>query len=244
MKHPKHAANSYYAQTYKAIAILICAIALTVVALLPAFNFTATADEAATSQETAEWQKADYEAASKYYEELHKKESDASTYLDEFNKKYGNVATDDEKLRAAQLCALMRATASCAMWDADKKEFDELKSSIDQRIASQRSYSSYSGGGNYAMPSGDGILSYSNGSNKFQGHRETWYSMKEPGQTQTAWPIPGKHVGDDGIVRDKDGYICVASKHDGQGTIIETSLGTGKVYDKCGTGAIDIYTNW
>ena len=41
------------------------------------------------------------------------------------------------------------------------------------------------------------------------------------------------------------GYICVASSDYSKGTVVETSLGTGKVYDcGCASGTIDIYTNW
>ena len=57
--------------------------------------------------------------------------------------------------------------------------------------------------------------------------------------------IPGRHVDSRGLVCDGDGYICVASSDYKKGTIVETSLGTGKVYDSgCASGTIDIYTNW
>ena len=45
--------------------------------------------------------------------------------------------------------------------------------------------------------------------------------------------------------RDKDDYICVASDDYEEGTLVNTSLGMGKVYDTgSGKGNIDIYTNW
>lgn len=88
-------------------------------------------------------------------------------------------------------------------------------------------------------------LTRSNGSIRFNGHRETWYSIHEPGQTVTAWEIPGKHIADDGTIRDEDGYICVASSDHRRHMIILTSVGPGKVYDcGCSHGTIDIYTNW
>ncbi len=110
-----------------------------------------------------------------------------------------------------------------------------------QSSASSSSSSSSSSSG-YNMPSGSGVLTWSGGINYFNGHMETWYTMRE-------WKgdlgIPGMYIGSDGIVRDCDNYICVASDDDPKGTIIETSLGTGKVYD-CGPGhgIIDIYTDW
>lgn len=77
----------------------------------------------------------------------------------------------------------------------------------------------------------------------YNGHRETWYSQKVlPGG---GLKIPGRHVDSRGLVCDGNGYICVASSDLVKGTIVETSLGTGKVYDSgCASGTIDIYTDW
>ena len=87
------------------------------------------------------------------------------------------------------------------------------------------------------------VLTKSKGVNYFNGHKETWYSQKVlPGKGLN---IPGRHVAADGTIRDKDNYICVASSDYKKGTIVETSLGTGKVYDcGCKSGIIDIYTDW
>lgn len=79
----------------------------------------------------------------------------------------------------------------------------------------------------------------------FNGHKETYYSERVlPG---TGLNIPGRHVADDGTVRDGDGYICVAANQQymQKGTILITSLGPAKVYDTgCAEGIIDIYVNW
>lgn len=87
-----------------------------------------------------------------------------------------------------------------------------------------------------------GVLTKSKGVNYFNGHRETWYSQKVlPGK---GLKIPGRHVDNRGLVCDGNGYICVASSDYPKGTIVETSLGTGKVYDSgCASGTIDIYCN-
>lgn len=86
-------------------------------------------------------------------------------------------------------------------------------------------------------------LTRSKGVVYYNGHRETWYSQKVlPGG---GLKIPGRHVNSRGLVCDGDGYICVASSDLVKGTIVETSLGTGKVYDSgCAKNTIDIYTNW
>ena len=91
----------------------------------------------------------------------------------------------------------------------------------------------------------DDHLTRSNGVVYFMGHRETWYSTNEASGKATAWEIPGKHVADDGTIRDEDGYICVASSDLPFYSIVMTSVGPGKVYDcGCSSGTIDVYTTW
>ena len=79
----------------------------------------------------------------------------------------------------------------------------------------------------------------------YNGHRETYYSQRVlPGYGLS---IPGRHVADDGTIRDGDGYICVAANtsYMSKGTTLMTSLGPAKVYDcGCAYGTIDIYVNW
>ena len=79
----------------------------------------------------------------------------------------------------------------------------------------------------------------------YNGHKETYYSQRVlPGDGLN---IPGRHVAGDGTIRDGEGYICVAAdpSYLPYGSLIETSLGAGKVYDSgCDYGTIDIYTDW
>jgi len=95
----------------------------------------------------------------------------------------------------------------------------------------------------YTYSNSSGVLTASKGVNYYNGYKETYYSQKVlPGGGLN---IPGRHVAEDGTVRDIDGYICVASSDLEYGSVVETSLGTGKVYDSgCDSGVIDIYTNW
>lgn len=87
------------------------------------------------------------------------------------------------------------------------------------------------------------VLTKAKGVNYYNGHKETWYSERVlPGG---GLKIPGRHSDDAGLVRDGDGYICVASSDYTNGKVVKTSLGMGKVYDcGCESGVIDIYTNW
>ena len=75
------------------------------------------------------------------------------------------------------------------------------------------------------------------------GWRYTWYSQNE--LAGGGLSIPGRHVGNAGLIMDKDNYVCLASDSHGRGRILSTPYGLGKVYD-CGPGygTIDVYTNW
>ena len=96
----------------------------------------------------------------------------------------------------------------------------------------QQDYSGYSNGSG---------LTKSGGVNYHEGRKETWYSSNALYHKDTAnWT-----AGSDGVYRDKDGFVVVAASDRAQGSTIETSFGTGKVYDSgCANGVTDIYTNW
>lgn len=98
-----------------------------------------------------------------------------------------------------------------------------------------------SGSGGYVIPPGG--LTPSKGRIWYNGHTETYYSQKVlPGG---GFAIPGRHIASDGTIRDADGYIVLASDDYPRGTVVETSLGAGKVYDTgSGSGNIDLYTDW
>ena len=91
----------------------------------------------------------------------------------------------------------------------------------------------------------DNRLSQSKGALYYNGHKETYYSEKVlPGDSLN---IPGRHVADDGTIRDGDGFICVAADpgYYPKGATLITSLGPAKVYDTgCSYGIIDLYVSW
>lgn len=89
-----------------------------------------------------------------------------------------------------------------------------------------------------------GVLTRSGGVNYYNGRKETWYSQRVlPGGGLN---IPGRHVeSSDGTIRDENDYICVAASDLPYGTVVQTSLGLGKVYDSgCDAGVTDIYVDW
>lgn len=123
-----------------------------------------------------------------------------------------------------------------------KKTYDEM--TFEERTTALNNGTlelKYSGLYTYASTR----LSKNKGAIYFNGHKETYYSQNVlPG---TSLRIPGRHVADDGTVRDADGYICVAANtaYMSRGAILITSLGPAKVYDSgCAVGVIDIYVNW
>lgn len=79
----------------------------------------------------------------------------------------------------------------------------------------------------------------------FNGHKETYYSEHVlPGG---GLDIPGRHVADDGTIRDENGYICVAADPEflEYGATVLTTLGPAKVYDcGCDYGTVDVYVSW
>ena len=91
----------------------------------------------------------------------------------------------------------------------------------------------------------NGGLTKRRGTIYYNGHKETYYSEKVlPGN---GLRIPGRHVADDGTIRDENGFICVAADPGflARGTILITSLGPAKVYDSgCAYGTVDIYVSW
>ncbi len=178
-----------------------------------------------------------------------KMEKELADQKEELNAKAASTSTD--------LAALTDKIAGLRAEEAAKQAEEAKKAAQAEQVSSSSSStgtgSSHSGGtgsssgsssgGGYDYPSGGGVLTPDKGVVYFNGHRETYYSQKVlPGHGLN---IPGRHVASDGTIRDKDGYICVASSDYPKGTIVETSLGTGKVYDTgCAPGTIDIYTDW
>ena len=132
-------------------------------------------------------------------------------------------------------------------YDPDKIQaiVDKKMAKVTPTVTAQPEYYESNNNDNVNYDYSSGVLNPYVGVVFFNGHKETYYSQKVlPGGGLN---IPGRHVAEDGTIRDGDGYICVAAdpSYLPYGAIVETSLGTGKVYDSgCDYGTIDIYTNW
>lgn len=153
-----------------------------------------------------------------------------------------DLATVNAQLEAAR--AAQKKQEEEAQRKADEQLAKKAQEETKQASASAGSNTSAgnnSGSGGYVIPSGG--LTPSKGRIWYNGHTETYYSQKVlPGR---GLAIPGRHIASDGTIRDADGYIVLASDDYPRGTVVETSLGAGKVYDTgSGSGNIDLYTDW
>lgn len=185
--------------------------------------------------------------------ELTAKAEETSTDLAMFKQQL-TALREEEARKAAEKAAAEKAAAEKA--EVEKAEAEKAESSTGTTTkpsgetttkpsggTTTNGSSTETSGGVFNYPTSGGVLTPEKGVVYFNGHRETYYSQKVlPGGGLN---IPGRHVASDGTIRDKDGYICVASSDLAWGTLVETSLGMGKVYDSgCASGTIDIYTNW
>ncbi len=184
--------------------------------------------------------------------DLETKQSDLEEQLDGLQGEYDTALAEEEaaRIEAERIAAEEEAARLAAEEEARIAEEEGEKAEIEEEATHTDGDGSSEGNqpveeatsDSYDMPSDPNALTWSKGINNFNGHTETWYTKRE---WKGELGIPGMYIGTDGIIRDCDNYICVASDDYPRGTVIETSLGTGKVYDSgSGHGNIDIYTDW
>lgn len=173
-----------------------------------------------------------------YYDDLAAKKEEAAGLGDDIVAAYSSIITDDERMQVYNHANRMETATTIRGYEKDEEALNELIAELNKR----KPVIPY-GGGSYYSEGGSGVLTRSGGVNWFNGRRETWYSQRVlPGGGLS---IPGRHVYSDGTIRDADGYICVAASDLPYGSIVETSLGTGKVYDTgCAAGTTDVYVDW
>ena len=157
---------------------------------------------------------------------LDKAEQDKASSNKEVSELKNKVASLEKKL-SFKIAARQEAERQAATVEASTS--NNTQSPATTPVAS------YSSSGGRLTPSG-GVFNGPSG-------KETYYSQRVlPGGGLN---IPGRHVAGDGTVRDANGYIVIASDVLSKGSITQTSLGTGKVYDTgVGHAGVDIYTDW
>lgn len=203
---------------------------------------------------TYPWQELGYTSVIDYHNDLKAKNEEAVGSADEAIETYAEVITD-EQIETLRNCELEMSKALTI--EKYNKYFDEFNSVIDECEAALTEYLesqnvqiqyadnvsnsvSSNSAGTYYESNGSG-LTKSAGVNYYNGRRETWYSSNVLYHYKTGeWTL-----GSDGVYRDSDGYIIVASSDLAYGSTVDTSLGAGKVYDSgCAAGTSDIYTAW
>ena len=174
---------------------------------------------------------------------LDKAEKDKDSSNKEVSDLKDKVASLEEEL-SFKIAAREEAERQAAIAEASAVEeqatYVETASASESTSSNTQSQAS-APAANYSS-SGGGLTASAGVYNGPSG-KETYYSQKVlPGGGLN---IPGRHVVADGTVRDADGYIVIASDNLSKGSVTETSLGTGKVYDTgVGHAGVDIYTNW
>lgn len=169
-------------------------------------------------------------------------QTDLTTYPIEKEIEFNPGLTGNLKAKSAIDCA--NGLKEYYAKKAAEEEAARLAAEAAEVAKRQASKSVRSIGGQSYSSGGAGVLTKSGGVNYFNGRRETWYSQRVlPGG---GLKIPGRHVdSQNGTVKDGDGYVCVAASDLPKGTVVETSLGTGKVYDTgCAAGTTDVYVDW
>lgn len=194
----------------------------------------------------AEWVQLGYSNIMDYHQDLENAKNNSAGIADEAIETYSQVITDEQSEQLKQHEERMTKAVNFAIYKQHSDSFDEIVLACANITPKESTYSQsvfYDSNQNY-ISNGFG-LTKSGGVYYYNGRKETWYSQRESGQHITASSIPGRTVGSDGVIRDANGYICVAASDLPLGSTIETSLGTGKVYDTgCANGTTDIYTDW
>lgn len=123
--------------------------------------------------------------------------------------------------------------------DEIKRVEESKKKKKEEQQAQAVAYTasvSYDGGSGYNHPF------RSQGTTNDGNYDYTWYSQRVlPGGGLN---IPGRHVDEDGFVRDENGNLCIAARDLDKGTEVNTPFGKAVVYDYCPNGNLDIYTDW
>ena len=177
-------------------------------------------------------------------QQLKNKADATSTDLNDFNKKLKAARAEQarqEELKKKQAQQTKTAKKSTSKKSSTKKHNKKPSSNNSGNTGGNTTGGSGVHHGNYIIPSGG--LTPQKGRITYNGHTETYYSQRVlPGGGLV---IPGRHIASDGTIRDSGNYIVLASDDYPKGTVVQTSLGPGKVYDTgSGRGNIDLYTDW
>lgn len=151
-------------------------------------------------------------------------------------KEWGEYLNKTQKNELMRYSKIIKKTHSINEIDACVQEIEAIKEQAEQNKKEEEQKATEEAA---AQQSANGFKSA--GVINYGGYRYTWYSSNELYHYMT----PQWTAGSDGLYRDSNGYIIVASSTHSQGTIVDTPFGTGIVRDSgCAPGTIDVYTNF
>lgn len=180
-----------------------------------------------------EWYRQDgYDNVTDWWNNLVETKEKYSNIASEVVAEYGSYLTDEQKQEVEMLSDLIASAHNMnqingAIWSIEAIEAQAQEAKEEQELQKQMS-------ANASAFKSAGVL-YANG------YRYTYYSSNQLYHYMT----PQWILGADGIYRDNNGYVIVASSTHSQGTTVPTPFGTGIVRDSgCAKNTIDIYTNF
>ena len=231
--------------TKKKTAIIVSAI---VVVGLVLFGFVTLSNNLQAEQNKRAQVEQEYNQLKEKYDNLYsdwskslsKKQASFKGTADSTIDKYGSVLSKKEKnqLKSYEK-QLVNAKSFATICKVEPKMNKMVKTAkADYKKAQEKAAASSSSGGSIGM-SGQAFkragVVYANG------YRYTWYSSRVLHHYRTSEWTPDSN----GMYRDSNGYVVVASSTHSQGSTVPTPWGTGKVYDSgCAAGTIDIYVNF
>lgn len=197
---------------------------------------------------TYPWQELGYTSVMDYHNDLKKMNADAVGMYDEALETYSAVITDEQKERLCVLESKMASTLTMKQYNEYLGEFndiiDECEESLQEYLEEQaRSYSSSGGNGGSHYISSDPYNFKSAGVLYDSNYRYTYYSSNVLRHYKTdQWTL-----GSDGIYRDSNGRVIVASDDYAQGTVVNSELFGECVVEDCGVGSsgtLDVYVGF
>lgn len=191
------------------------------------------------------WAEYGYDSLESYWADVEAMREEASGMTDAVLSQYGNIFDDTEleQLRAAEE-KMVNAVLMSDYDDALSAFNDIVEANKPKPVVNSGS----SGGGNYSgsVSSGGYDIPYNfkqMGVLHDDDYRYTWYSS----QTLYHYKTPEWTVGSDGIYRDANGRVVVASDDYAEGTVVQSDLFGECVVLDCGVGSsgtLDVYCAW
>lgn len=182
-----------------------------------------------------------YDNLKEYWDDIQAKREEAKALADEAIEKYSSVITDEQEQKLREYEKTMLNTVYISDYEKAAANFDEVTAECQAKMPVYRGSGSsghYVGGG-FDIPYNFrqmGVLHDDD-------YRYTYYSS----QVLYHYMTPQWTLGSDGIYRDGNGRVVVASDDYKHGTVVQSDLFGECVVLDCGVGSsgtLDVYVGW